>query len=88
MAASLNKRFGEKAEIKAGKTGQFDVIVDGQLLFSKAKVGRFPVEGEVEDQVAALRPGAGPAAPDKSGRKDQGGGRAGVLSRIAGKLRG
>jgi predicted Rdx family selenoprotein len=31
-----------------GKSGQFDVIVDGKVIFSKSAVGRFPLDGEVE----------------------------------------
>jgi predicted Rdx family selenoprotein len=42
-------------QIKAGKTGQFDVIADGKLIFSKAESGRFPVDGEVEQAFAAMR---------------------------------
>jgi selT/selW/selH-like putative selenoprotein len=30
-----------------GTPGQFDVIVDGKLIFSKHKEGRFPEEEEV-----------------------------------------
>jgi selT/selW/selH-like putative selenoprotein len=33
--------------IEPGGTGQFDVIVDGQLIFSKHKEGRFPEDEEV-----------------------------------------
>jgi selT/selW/selH-like putative selenoprotein len=33
--------------ISPGTVGQFDVIVDGRVIFSKHKVGRFPEEGEV-----------------------------------------
>jgi hypothetical protein len=33
-------------------------VVDGKLIFSKARSGRFPVEGEVEGLFAALKPGA------------------------------
>jgi selT/selW/selH-like putative selenoprotein len=57
VAASLKSRFSEDAQIKAGRTGQFDVVVDGKLIFSKAEAGRFPVEGEVEERFAALRDG-------------------------------
>ena len=86
MAASLHKRFGEKAEIKAGSTGQFDVVVDGQVIFSKAKSGRFPVEGEVENLFAALKPDT--KAGDTESTKEQGsGGRAGVLRRLSDKFR-
>jgi selT/selW/selH-like putative selenoprotein len=35
-----------------GKPGQFDVIADGRLIFSKHKEGRFPDHAEV---IAALR---------------------------------
>jgi hypothetical protein len=38
-----------------GKSGQFDVVVDGTLIFSKAAVGRFPLEGEVEQAFANLQ---------------------------------
>jgi len=86
LAASIHKRFGEEAEIKAGSTGQFDVVVDGQVIFSKAKAGRFPVEGEVEDLFAALKPDA--KAADAELPKDRGsGGRAGMLRRMSDKFR-
>jgi predicted Rdx family selenoprotein len=48
LAASLKTRFGEDTQIIPGKTGQFDVIVNGKLIFSKGDAGRFPVDGEVE----------------------------------------
>lgn len=38
--------------IAAGKVGQFDVVADGKLLFSKQKEGRFPEESEVLSQLA------------------------------------
>jgi len=31
-----------------GKTGQFDVVVDGQVAYSKYKTGRFPSEADLE----------------------------------------
>jgi len=55
LAASLNSRFGEKVEVKPGKTGQFDVIVDGKVIFSKAETGRFPLDDEVEQVFAKMR---------------------------------
>jgi selT/selW/selH-like putative selenoprotein len=30
-----------------GATGQFDVLAEGELVFSKAAAGRFPEEDEV-----------------------------------------
>ena len=50
-------RFGEEVTIKPGKTGQFDVMVEGRVIFSKSEAGRFPVEGEVEERFAALKAG-------------------------------
>jgi hypothetical protein len=39
----------------AGKSGQFDVIADGKLIFSKAASGRFPLDGEVEEAFGKLQ---------------------------------
>ena len=55
MADSLKSRFGEQAKIKPGESGQFDVIVDGKLIFSKHQSGRFPVDNEVEEIFEALK---------------------------------
>jgi predicted Rdx family selenoprotein len=41
---------GVDAEAIAGGKGQFDVLRDGELVFSKHSVGRFPEE----DEIAAL----------------------------------
>ena len=79
MAASLKSRFGEDAQVKVGKTGQFDVIVDGRLIFSKSEAGRFPDEGEVEERYAALKGGKELPPLEKAG---------GPLRRIVGKLLG
>ena len=40
--------------IAPGVGGQFDVVADGALIFSKASEGRFPEEDEI---FAALGPG-------------------------------
>ena len=67
------------------------MIVDGELIFSKAKAGRFPVDGEVEDLFATLKPPAKTAAaktPAAQPPKEQGdSGRAGVLRRLTDKFR-
>jgi selT/selW/selH-like putative selenoprotein len=39
--------FGVEAEVTPGKIGQFDVLVNGKLLFSKQNQGRFPEEQEI-----------------------------------------
>jgi predicted Rdx family selenoprotein len=36
-----------------GKVGQFDVIADGKLVFSKQAAGRFPEHAEVLAALAA-----------------------------------
>jgi selT/selW/selH-like putative selenoprotein len=82
LAASLEGRYGEAAEITPGSTGQFDVFVNDALVFSKAKTGRFPVDGEVEAIFEALRDGKEPPAPPEAPKA------AGLVNRIFDKLRG
>jgi selT/selW/selH-like putative selenoprotein len=36
-----------------GSGGQFEVALDGHLLFSKKATGRFPDPGEILDQIPA-----------------------------------
>jgi selT/selW/selH-like putative selenoprotein len=55
LADSLKSQFGEATSIRPGKSGQFDVLIDGELIFSKAHTGRFPIDGEVEKRIAALK---------------------------------
>jgi selT/selW/selH-like putative selenoprotein len=38
---------GLEASIVAGAKSQFDVLVDGRLVFSKQQEGRFPEEDEI-----------------------------------------
>jgi selT/selW/selH-like putative selenoprotein len=38
---------GFDAAIQPGRSGQFDVISNGELVFSKQQVERFPEPGEV-----------------------------------------
>lgn len=40
-----------KAELVAGSGGIFDVEVDGKMIYSKHKVGRFPEPFEVLSQI-------------------------------------
>jgi selT/selW/selH-like putative selenoprotein len=80
LAASLDSAFGEKTEITPGKSGQFDVIVNGKLVFSKSSTGRFPVDGEVEEIFAALKEGREPKPVEV--KKPEG-----FVGRMLGKLR-
>ena len=53
----MESRFGEKVEIAEGSRGQFDVLTDDQLLFSKHDAGRFPQPGEVEERFSIVKKG-------------------------------
>jgi len=44
---------GVAASATPGGKGQFDVVSNGDLVFSKHDVGRFPGEGEIERLVGA-----------------------------------
>jgi selT/selW/selH-like putative selenoprotein len=39
--------------ITPGSTGQFDVVADGTVIFSKGQEGRFPEEDEIFAALAA-----------------------------------
>ncbi len=52
LAAEINRADGHTAECTPGGKGQFDVFVDGELVFSKHAAGRFP---EPEEILRALR---------------------------------
>jgi predicted Rdx family selenoprotein len=77
----LKERFGEEAKLTKGSTGQFDVLYDGRAVFSKREAGRFPIDGEVSERIAALREGRELPPDDRAspGR--------GILGRIADKFR-
>jgi selenoprotein W-related protein len=43
----LKQAFGVDSKMIPGSGGIFDVVVDGEKVFSKHSVGRFPDPGEV-----------------------------------------
>jgi predicted Rdx family selenoprotein len=49
---SLEKLGAREIELRAGKSGQFDVTVDGQIKYTRSKTGRFPTDDEIEDLLA------------------------------------
>jgi selT/selW/selH-like putative selenoprotein len=49
LAAELNAETEHKAEIEEGGKGQFDVLADDQLVFSKQREGRFPEQTEIKE---------------------------------------
>jgi selT/selW/selH-like putative selenoprotein len=46
------KERGHEAAITPGAKSQFDVLADGELVFSKQQQGRFPEEHEILQAVA------------------------------------
>jgi predicted Rdx family selenoprotein len=44
---SLQKRGIADIELRPGKSGQFDVTIDGALKYTRAKTGRFPTDAEI-----------------------------------------
>jgi selT/selW/selH-like putative selenoprotein len=53
-------------ELKTGSKGRFEVTLNGQEVFSKASLDRFPAPGEV---VKLLEPRLGPPPSWRSGHK-------------------
>jgi len=47
----LRNDFGVEAKLIPGGNGIFDVNVDGKLMFSKYKAGRFPESGEISSKI-------------------------------------
>jgi len=54
LAAKIEDAFDVQSKLIIGKPGQFDVIVDGKLVFSKHKEGRFPEHQEVLDAMSRI----------------------------------
>jgi predicted Rdx family selenoprotein len=47
----LEKLGATDFELRPGKSGQFDVTVDGTLRYTRSKTGRFPTDDEIEDLI-------------------------------------
>ena len=47
LAAAISDEFDIESELIKGKNGIFDVTLDGDLIFSKHKVDRFPENDEI-----------------------------------------
>jgi len=50
----LKDRFGIDSDLKVGNLGDFEVLLDGQMVFSKHAKNRFPETGEVEQQIGTM----------------------------------
>ena len=53
MAATLKKEIGVNVKIVKGEKGEFEVVVDGDLIFSKTELGRFPEHDEILKSIPA-----------------------------------
>jgi predicted Rdx family selenoprotein len=52
LAAELNEETDHEAEAEEGAKSQFDVLADGNLIFSKQQEGRFPDHAEIRSLLA------------------------------------
>ena len=52
MRERLEKQGATEVEVRPGKSGQFDVTVDGALRYTRSKTGRFPTDAEIDDLLA------------------------------------
>jgi selenoprotein W-related protein len=56
LAAAIQKEHHVAATLIEGSGGNFDVKVDGKLIYSKKETGRFPEDNEVLSAIAQLKP--------------------------------
>jgi selT/selW/selH-like putative selenoprotein len=54
LAAAIKDAFDAETTLKIGTPGQFDIVVDGKLVFSKQAEGRFPEHQEVLEGMSKL----------------------------------
>jgi selT/selW/selH-like putative selenoprotein len=47
LAAKIKKATGLDASLQRGQSGQFDVLVDDKLIYSRFETGRFPEEEDI-----------------------------------------
>ncbi|MCC6348562.1 MAG: Rdx family protein [Candidatus Eisenbacteria bacterium] len=53
MAAEIRKERGVQATLVRGSGGEFEITLDGRLIFSKRAEGRFPQPEEVLARIPA-----------------------------------
>lgn len=49
MRERLERLGAAEVEFRLGRSGQFDVTIDGTLKYTRSKTGRFPTDDEIED---------------------------------------
>jgi len=55
LAAKLKRALGVDSSLRRGSGGVFDVIVDGEIVYSKFKMGTFPDEAALVQQIGEQR---------------------------------
>jgi selT/selW/selH-like putative selenoprotein len=53
LAATISSKLGVEAKLIKGERGEFEVVVDGDLVFSKKETGRFPEHQEILEKIPA-----------------------------------
>ena len=48
MKAWFESQGRGPVDVQVGKSGQFDVVVDGRIAYSRHETGRFPSEADLE----------------------------------------
>ncbi|MBM42694.1 MAG: hypothetical protein CL483_12300 [Acidobacteria bacterium] len=54
LAASIHQALGIDVDVMVGARGQFDVVADEALVFSKQQEQRFPEADEIIDALRSL----------------------------------
>jgi selenoprotein W-related protein len=54
LAATIESETGVESELVCGGGGIFDVVVDGDMIFSKDESGRFPEPDEILSKIRSL----------------------------------
>jgi selenoprotein W-related protein len=49
LAAAIKRSSGTDSKLIAGANGIFDVVMDGELIYSKHQTGQFPEDSEILD---------------------------------------
>ena len=47
MRDALQRKGVSEIDLQTGKSGQFDVLVDGALKYSRYQTGRFPSDADI-----------------------------------------
>ena len=54
LAARISEELGVEPTLEKGAAGIFDVIANGQVVFSKARERRFPEDAEIIEALKQL----------------------------------